>query len=308
MAPSAPLPDPAAVSAAVAGPAAAELVDAIAAPAQEAQMRTVRTATTGAPATTPDRAAHTAAPVQTSAPAPIATPPAATTAAPDAPVQAPGPAPAAPQPTPSQVGASAAAANAVALEAPTARHDPQASRPAGRATATDAPSPLLLDGATPARPVQTTFAPAAAAVVAAPANEPPTPAHQQVFAALVPLRGGKSGEHQLTVQLHPAELGPVSIVARFENGELSVTLASSSDAARDALHGAMPQLRNDLQQAGFAGVAIALDAGGDPGRAGRQPAPTPAAPPTAQAAPNRPPDAPPIRSRYAGTSALDRLL
>ena len=112
--------------------------------------------------------------------------------------------------------------------------------------------------------------------------------HQQVFAALVPIRGGKSGEHQLTVQLHPAELGPVSIVARFENGELSVTLASGSDAAREALQSAMPQLRNDLQQAGFAGVALALDAGGDPGRAGRQPAFQPAGLPTPQPDPTVP--------------------
>jgi hypothetical protein len=135
--------------------------------------------------------------------------------------------------------------------------------------------------------------------------------HQQVFAALVPIRGGKSGEHQLTVQLHPAELGPVSIVARFENGELSVTLASGSDAAREALQSALPQLRNDLQQAGFAGVALALDAGGDPGRAGRQSAFQPAGRPNPQQdspAPNRQPDASPIRSPYTRMSALDRLL
>ena len=124
------------------------------------------------------------------------------------------------------------------FEAPTARHDTQASRPGGRASATDAPSTVLLDGATPARPVQTTFAPAVAVAAPVAASEPATPVHQQVFAALVPIRGGKSGEHQLTVQLHPAELGPVSIVARFENGELSVTLASGSDAAREALQSA----------------------------------------------------------------------
>ena len=170
----------------------------------------------------------------------------------------------------------------MALEAPAARHDPQASRPGGRASATDAPSTLLLDGATPARPVQTTFAPAVAVAAPVAASEPATPVHQQVFAALVPIRGGKSGEHQLTVQLHPAELGPVSIVARFENGELSVTLASGSDAAREALQSALPQLRNDLQQAGFAGVALALDAGGDPGRAGRQSAFQPAGLPNPQ--------------------------
>jgi hypothetical protein len=173
------------------------------------------------------------------------------------------------------------------------------------------PSNVLPEGSTGTRPVQPTAAPAPVAAPA-PAAEPATPPHQQILAALTPIRGGRSGEHQLIVQLHPADLGPVSIVARFEQGTLSVVLASTSDAARDALHSSLPQLRNDLQQAGFSGVAVALDGGsGDPGRAGREPAANPLDLPNPQ--PDAPGTGPRQQTAAVGAptmrmSALDRLL
>jgi flagellar hook-length control protein FliK len=87
-------------------------------------------------------------------------------------------------------------------------------------------------------------------------------AHQQVAGAIAALRTGGDGTHHIVLQLHPDDLGPVSIVARLNHGELTVSLTSGTDAARAALHEGMNQLRDDLRQAGFSTVAVSVDAGG----------------------------------------------
>ncbi|HZC53627.1 MAG TPA: flagellar hook-length control protein FliK, partial [Mycobacterium sp.] len=194
-----------------------------------------------------------------------------------------------------------------AAEVSTGRPSRPAARPVPAGTPST-PGAVPFDGSIGVQ--RTEQAPPTAAPVQASTAELATPPHEQVLAALAPIRGSKTGEHQLTVQLHPAELGPVSVVARFEHGELVVTLASSSDAARDALHSALPQRRDNLQQAGFAGVAVSLDAGGGSGQAGREPAfqlpDAPAQPADSPVATRQ--DAPATRSRTAHVSALDRLL
>jgi flagellar hook-length control protein FliK len=92
-----------------------------------------------------------------------------------------------------------------------------------------------------------------------------TPA-DQVVTALVPLRTKQDGTHELTIALHPAELGPIQLVARLDHGALHIDLASASEAARAVLRDALPQLRTDLVGAGFGSVGVVLGEGSNRSR------------------------------------------
>lgn len=80
-------------------------------------------------------------------------------------------------------------------------------------------------------------------------------AHPHLASQIAPyvaeLRHGPDGTHQITVALHPADLGQVQVVVEFKNGVVHVQLAGSHDAAREALSGALPQLRRELTDSGL---------------------------------------------------------
>ena len=75
---------------------------------------------------------------------------------------------------------------------------------------------------------------------------------------IVPLRREADGVHRLTVHLHPDGLGPVQVVAEVRDGGVSVQLATGTDAGHQALHEALPQLRQELADAGFANCNLDL--------------------------------------------------
>jgi flagellar hook-length control protein FliK len=102
-------------------------------------------------------------------------------------------------------------------------------------------------------------APAGQAAPAAPAL--PTPPAAQLAMRIVPLRLDADGVHRLTVNLHPADLGPVQVVAEIRNGEISVQLSGATDAGHDALRDALADLRRDLQAAGFTNCTLDLRQG-----------------------------------------------
>jgi flagellar hook-length control protein FliK len=77
--------------------------------------------------------------------------------------------------------------------------------------------------------------------------------------ALARLRNRGDGTHELTVSLHPAELGQVGVTATVRDGALTVTVACADHVAHDAVRAALPTLHHELQQAGFTGVDVALD-------------------------------------------------
>jgi flagellar hook-length control protein FliK len=81
-------------------------------------------------------------------------------------------------------------------------------------------------------------------------------------AVFPPLRLAADGVHRLTVQLHPADLGPVSVLAEIRGGEIHVHLAAVSEAGREALRTALPELRRDLQAAGFSTGTLDLQQDG----------------------------------------------
>jgi flagellar hook-length control protein FliK len=96
----------------------------------------------------------------------------------------------------------------------------------------------------------------------APAQAPalPSPA-QQVAMLLTPLRRGPDGTHRLTIELNPDNLGPISVVAEVRGGAIAVQLHGSTEAGRAALHAALPELRQDLLDAGFGACSLDLQQG-----------------------------------------------
>jgi flagellar hook-length control protein FliK len=78
---------------------------------------------------------------------------------------------------------------------------------------------------------------------------------------IAPLRLDADGVHRLTVNLHPADLGPVQVVAEIRNGEINVQLSGSTDAGNDALRDALADLRRDLEDSGFTNCTLDLRQG-----------------------------------------------
>ena len=101
--------------------------------------------------------------------------------------------------------------------------------------------------------------PVAAPQPAAPAL--PTPPATQVAMQIVPLRLDADGVHRLTVNLHPADLGPVQVVAEIRNGEIDIQLSGSTDAGTEALREALDDLRRQLLDSGFSNCSLDLRQG-----------------------------------------------
>jgi flagellar hook-length control protein FliK len=92
----------------------------------------------------------------------------------------------------------------------------------------------------------------------------PLPVSHQLSGPVLSLRTAGNGSHQLTIALHPAELGPVNLHVRIVGDSMAIQLASTSEGAHDALREALPQLRQELQAAGLGNVDLSLDLGGAP--------------------------------------------
>lgn len=108
---------------------------------------------------------------------------------------------------------------------------------------------------------------AAAATVSgtpAPGQPAPFPAapHEQVFTALSPLIRGADGSYGVKVQLHPNDLGAVQVVVDVRHGVVSLQMHSTDAAARDALRGGMPDLRQQLEDSGLRAGSMEVGSGG----------------------------------------------
>jgi hypothetical protein len=101
---------------------------------------------------------------------------------------------------------------------------------------------------------------AAPTTQAAPASatQPQIPPAAQLALRLTPLRAGPDGSHQLTILLHPEELGPVSVVATVKGDQLSVQLTGATEVGREAMRAALPQLERDLRDGGFATLNLTV--------------------------------------------------
>jgi flagellar hook-length control protein FliK len=131
-----------------------------------------------------------------------------------------------------------------------------------------AEAPVGVAGVAPTAPTAPA-APVADAQPPAPAS--PVPLADQLATRIIPLRLDADGVHRLTVHLHPADLGPVQVIAEIRNGEISVQLSSSTDAGHESLRNALDDLRRELQQSGFSNTSLDLRQGGQD-QARQQPA------------------------------------
>jgi flagellar hook-length control protein FliK len=110
-----------------------------------------------------------------------------------------------------------------------------------------APVAMPAGAAAPVAVAPTTPQPASSALV------DPQPA---LTDSLARLRSRGDGSHELSVQLHPAELGAVNVSATIRDGQLTVTVACADDAALAAVTAALPALHHQLSCAGFGGVDV----------------------------------------------------
>ena len=78
---------------------------------------------------------------------------------------------------------------------------------------------------------------------------------------IAPLRLDADGVHRLTVNLHPADLGPVQVVAEIRNGDINVQLTGSTDAGTEAIRNALDDLRRELEDSGFGNTTLDLRQG-----------------------------------------------
>jgi flagellar hook-length control protein FliK len=89
----------------------------------------------------------------------------------------------------------------------------------------------------------------------------PQPVTHQLAGPVLNLRASGDGSHQLTIALHPAELGPVNLHVRILGDSMAIQLSSTSEGAHDAMRDALPQLRHELEAAGLSSVDLSLDLG-----------------------------------------------
>ncbi|KGJ79492.1 hypothetical protein GY21_04815 [Cryobacterium roopkundense] len=112
----------------------------------------------------------------------------------------------------------------------------------------DVPAPTTVSvpgAATPTAPV----APAAPTASAVPAA--PVPLTAQVAKPLFTLSGVKPGEHVLTINVTPENLGPLTVRAHVTGDNIRVELFAPTDLAREALRAILPDLRRDLAGGGL---------------------------------------------------------
>jgi flagellar hook-length control protein FliK len=106
-----------------------------------------------------------------------------------------------------------------------------------------------------------------------PANPSPVqhpPVVDQVVSVVEPLRQRGEGHHELTLDLRPADLGPIRVEVSIEQGTVHLSLHADQPSTGALLHQAMPELRAALEEAGL--VAGRLGVGSGDREGGRPPA------------------------------------
>jgi flagellar hook-length control protein FliK len=100
-------------------------------------------------------------------------------------------------------------------------------------------------------PMQQSAAPAPQTAPAAQPTPPQPSVPTQIAGLVAPLRTAADGNYTVSLQLHPAELGPVSVQVSVDQGVLSVQMYADHPQAHDALRASLSDLRGQLQAAGI---------------------------------------------------------
>ncbi|MCU1405993.1 MAG: hypothetical protein JWQ43_2296 [Glaciihabitans sp.] len=119
---------------------------------------------------------------------------------------------------------------------------------------TPAPSPAPTPA--PAAPVPTP----AAAPSAAATPSVLVPLATQIARPIFTLAGASNGEHTLTINVTPDDLGPVTVRAHVSGDSLRLELFAPTDGGREALRQMLTDLRRDLAGSG---MTASLDISGD---------------------------------------------
>ncbi|BCW65841.1 hypothetical protein NicSoilB4_06040 [Arthrobacter sp. NicSoilB4] len=193
--------------------------------------------------------------------------------------QAPDPAPAtagapsstAPLSTVTDAGSAAGFPAAAPAVGATSRPARTGTTPAA-APATAAVDALAATGtaaAAAAPAAQPTSSPAAAPQPAAPpAPQPGATLQPQLAKPLFTLAGAPQGQHIMTLQVTPEDLGPMTVRAHIDAAGVRIELFAPGDAGREAIRGILPELRKELADAGF-GASLDVSEHSGPGNAAR---------------------------------------
>ncbi|MEM9200518.1 MAG: flagellar hook-length control protein FliK [Actinomycetota bacterium] len=176
-------------------------------------------------------------------------------------------------------------ASPVSLEARPSAPAPTSATIDGAGTALTEPPPAPVD------PAATVIDPMAAADAAELDTPPPA---QQIAQALRDVRRLADGSHRLSLQLYPEELGVVQLEVALRDGQLHLRAATELDSTRRLLNASLPELREQLSDAGVSAGSLEVGpetAGGD--RSSSQDA-------DRNAGPSRPPE-------FVGANNGDRL-
>ena len=138
----------------------------------------------------------------------------------------------------------------------------------------------------PAAPADALGAAGTAVAAAVPANQPTSsaaaaplpaaPAVPQQGATLQPqlakplftLAGAPQGQHIMTLQVAPEDLGPMTVRAHIDAAGVRIELFAPGDAGREAIRGVLPELRKELAEAGF-GASLDVSDHSGPGTPAR---------------------------------------
>ncbi len=92
-------------------------------------------------------------------------------------------------------------------------------------------------------------------------NSPQTPVvHEQLVQTIAPLRSRANGTYDMTLELHPGELGAIRVRAVLENGSVRLHLTAEHMATHDLLKNSLAGLRNSLNDAGVNTSELSLNA------------------------------------------------
>ncbi len=189
------------------------------------------------------------------------------------------------------------AAAGVALPAGT----PEVPRPEARKTEFAPALVAAQESRAPAPRIEPAAAPPAdAAPLAA---EPGTPAFREGFSERVTIltRGGRT---EAGITLHPADLGPIDVRIRIEDGTATFRFDAPVAETRQAIQDSLPRLAEMLADAGLTlgGTQV-----GHPGRDGGEPSPFAGSTPRAAEAPEDGEEAPAVPVRHVRVAAPGRV-
>ena len=121
--------------------------------------------------------------------------------------------------------------------------------------------------ATPvSQPTSSTAAAPQPAAAAAP--QPGATLQPQLAKPLFTLAGAPQGQHIMTLQVTPEDLGPMTVRAHIDAAGVRIELFAPGDAGREAIRGILPELRKELADAGF-GASLDVSDHSGPDTTGR---------------------------------------